>query len=345
MSFLLDHRVRRSGYCRSPGSRGRRRRVTSVAVAAMVMASVFGIGALGIGTAQARPHTPLPVTYDFLAGISAELAHPGGSLPGTNDYSCRPSAAHPRPVILVHGSGGGRQTNWATLAPVLVNAGYCVFAPTYGALGTVWPVSALGGLGPKPDSAWQIKEFIDHVRAATGSDQVDIVGHSLGTEIPTYWLKYLGGRGHVAHYVSLAPYWRQGPDDDDVRGETIAEFRARLGIAPPAHPACPECTPAPADLNFNQAVRLPTPYLPGVRYTNIVTRDDEIVTPYSAGILPGPPGTDVTNIVVQEGCPIDHADHLSIVANRRSAALVLNALDPAHPRPVPCVLVSPVTGG
>ncbi len=114
-------------------------------------------------------------------------------------------------MILVHGSGGGQQTNWATLAPVLVNAGYCVFAPTYGALGTVWPVSALGGLGPKPDSAWQVKEFIDHVRAATGSDQVDIVGHSLGTEIPTYWLKYLGGRGHVAHYVSLAPYWRQAP--------------------------------------------------------------------------------------------------------------------------------------
>ena len=27
------------------------------------------------------------------------------------------------------------------------------------------------------------------------------------------------------------------------------------------------------------------------------------------------------------------------------AALVLNALDPAHPRPVPCVPVSPVTGG
>ncbi|MGC4933991.1 esterase/lipase family protein [Gordonia sp. DT30] len=301
------------------------------------------------GTAPAAPAAssspPLPVRYDFLAGISAELAHPGGSLPGTNDYSCRGSAAHPRPVILVHGSGGGRQTNWATLAPVLANAGYCVFAPTYGALGTVWPVSALGGLGPKPDSAWQLKEFIDRVRQATGSEQVDIVGHSLGTEIPTYWMKYLGGRGHVAHYVSLAPYWRQGPDDDDVRGETIAAFRARLGIPAPERPACPECRPAPTDRDFNQAVRQPTPYLPGVRYTNIVTRDDEIVTPYDVGILAGPAGTSTsaTNIVVQDGCPADHSDHLSIVANPRSAALVLNALDPAHPRPVPCVPVSPVS--
>ncbi|GAA2387795.1 MULTISPECIES: esterase/lipase family protein [Gordonia] len=296
------------------------------------------------GTATAAP-ARLPVPYDFLAGIRAELANPGGSLPGTNDFSCRPTPRHPHPVVLLHGSGGGRQTNWATLAPVLKNDGYCVFAPTYGALARVWPVSALGGLGPKLDSAWDVKRFIDRVRAATGADQVDLVGHSLGTEIPTYWMKYLGGRGEVAHYVSLAPYWRQGPDDDDARGEAIASFRRSLGIAEPVRPACPECSSPPKDLDFNRAVREPTPYLPGVAYTNIVTRDDEIVTPYTAGLLDGPPGTRVRNIVVQDGCSRDRSDHMSITSNRRSAALVLNALDPAHPRPVPCVDVSPVTGG
>ena len=317
----------------------------------LLIFSVFTLGfttlaltTLAAPAAQAAPSRSLPVTYNFLAGITAELGNPGGSLPGTNDYSCH-STRHPRPVILVHGSGGGQQTNWATLAPVLANAGYCVFAPTYGALSTHWPASALGGLGPKPDSAWQLKQFIDRVRTATRSDRVDIVGHSLGTEIPTYWMKYLGGRGKVVHYVSLAPYWRQGPDDDDARGEAIAEFRHRLGIPAPSHRPCPECVDPPADLNFNRAVREPTPYLPGVRYTNIVTRHDEIVTPYDVGILAGGPGTDVTNITVQDGCPIDHSDHLSIVANRRSVALVLNALDPGHPRPVPCVAVSPITGG
>lgn len=293
-------------------------------------------------TAHAAPR--YPVTYNFLAGIDAELRHPGGSLPGTNDFSCRPSAAHPRPVVLVHGSGGGRQTNWATLAPVLANAGYCVYAPTYGALSSVWPLSALGGLGVKQDSAWQLKVFVDRVLAATGATQVDIVGHSLGTEIPTYWLKYLGGRGKVAHYVSLAPYWRQGPDEDDTRSALVALVQRRLGIAPLTPSTCAECSRPPADLDFNRAVRYPTPYLPGVRYTNITTRDDEIVTPYTNGLLTGPAGTDVTNIVVQQGCPLDHSDHLSIVANRRSAALVLNALDPDHPRTVPCLDVPPVTG-
>ncbi|WP_408610080.1 esterase/lipase family protein [Gordonia insulae] len=317
------------------------RAVRRALVALLAAAAVLALGA----PALASPTRPLPVVYDFTEGIRAELAHPGGSLPGTNDFACRPTRQHPRPVILVHGSGGGRQTNWATLAPVLANAGYCVYAPTYGALTTVWPASALGGLGPKVDSAWQIKTFVDRVMAATGAARVDIVGHSLGTEIPTYWMKYLGGRGKVEHYVSLAPYWRQGPDSDDDRGESIAMFRHALGIPESPRPPCPECVPAPRDLSFNEAVRQPTPYLPGVAYTNIVTRHDEIVTPYSSGILDGPPGTDVRNIVVQDGCPADRSDHASITSNRRSAALVLGALDPAHAPPVPCVAVPPYTGG
>ncbi|MGV9712168.1 esterase/lipase family protein [Gordonia sp. NPDC003424] len=295
--------------------------------------------------ASPRPRPPLPVTYDFFAGIAAELADPGGSLPGTNDFSCRPSPAHRRPVVLLHGSGGGRQTNWATLGPALANAGYCVFAPTYGAVGTVWPASALGGLGPKIDSAWDVKLFIDRVLAVTGARQVDIVGHSEGTQIPTYWMKYLGGKGKVAHYVSLAPYWRQGPDDDDARGESIAAFRRALGVSAAPRPPCPACTPPPHDADFNRAVRFPTPYLPGVRYTNIVTRYDDVVVPFDVGILPGGPGTEVRNIVLQHGCPLDHADHLSIVADRRAVAEVLGALDPAHAPPVPCVPVPPFTGG
>ena len=311
-------------------------------VSKLLVASVVAALAVGVAAAPAGADR---ITYSFLDGIRAELANPGGSLPGTNDFSCRPSSRHPRPVMLLHGSGGGRQTNWASLAAVLVRDGYCVFAPTYGKLSSVWPASALGGLGPKPDSAWDVKLFADDVLSRTGVAQLDIVGHSLGTEMGVYWMKYLGGRGRVAHYVSLAPYWRQGPDEDDARGEMIAAFRARLGVPEPIRPACPECTLPQADLNFNRAVRLPTPYSTAVRYTNIVTRDDEMVTPYTAGLLPGPAGTHVTNIVVQDGCAQDRSDHMSITANRRSAAMVLNALDPAHPRPVPCVPVAPITGG
>lgn len=312
------------------------------AVATLVL-TVLCLAWASAAPAHAAP-TGLPVTYSFLSGIDAELRNPGGSLPGSNDFACRPTAAHPRPVVLVHGSGGGRQTNWGTLVPVLRNAGYCVFAPTYGAVSTIWPASTIGGMGSKLQSAWQIKYFVDAVLARTGARQIDVVGHSLGTEIPTYWIKYLGGNGEVGHYVSLAPYWRQGPDEDDARSEMVETFARALGMkAPPA--SCRNCLAPAANLDFNQAVRRPTPYVPGIAYTNVSTRDDEIVTPYTAGQLPGPPGTTVTNIVVQDGCSLDHSDHASITSNQRSSALVLNALDPAHPRKVPCVPVEPFTGG
>src|SRR5699024_2284338 len=86
------------------------------------------------------------------------------------------------------------------------------------------------------------------------------------------------------------------------------------------------------------------PYLPGIEYTNISTEHDELVIPYTSGQLPGGPGTDVTNIVVQDGCPEDWSDHLSIAASKRGAAMVLNALETSEHTDVPCEFVAPIVG-
>ncbi|WP_028463299.1 triacylglycerol lipase [Nocardia sp. 348MFTsu5.1] len=309
----------------------------------VLVAAVLALGVAGAPMAHAAP---LPVTYNFLAGIPAELANPGGSLPGSNDYTCKPSAEHPNPVVLVHGTAGSQQTNWISMVPTLKNEGYCVYALTYGELSSVWPASRIGGLGPKEVSAWQLKVFVDNVLATTGAEKVDVVGHSQGTQIPTYWAKYYGGAPEIDKYVSLAPYW-QGSDDDSNYSDVSAAFVEGLGLPPAAVPdaTCTGCADAPADADFEAAINAGGgPYIQGITYTNIVTRDDQVVTPYTRGILAGPDGIDVTNIVVQETCSADRSDHLSIVANQRSAAMVLNALDPEHPRAVPCLAVPPYTG-
>jgi pimeloyl-ACP methyl ester carboxylesterase len=300
-----------------------------------------------IGLAPTAHADPLPVQYNFLAGIPAELSNPNGSLPGSNDYTCKPSERHPNPVVLVHGTGGSQQTNWISLVPVLKNEGYCVFALTYGELAGQWPLSRIGGLGAKDVSAWQLKLFVDNVLAKTGATKVDIVGHSQGTQIPTYWAKYYGGAAKIDKYVSLAPYWLGSDSDDEARSDVIAMFADQLGLPPAAIPdtGCPDCTAAPGDGDFAAAINAPNgPYVEGIDYTNIATRYDQLVTPYTRGILAGSPGIEVTNIVVQDTCSQDRSDHLSIVANQRSSAFVLNALDPGHPRPVPCLAVPPYTG-
>ncbi|GGF08701.1 esterase/lipase family protein [Williamsia phyllosphaerae] len=288
--------------------------------------------------ASAAPGRPtLPVTYDFFAGARDAVARPGASAPGTNDFSCRPTAAHPNPVVLVHGTGGNRQTNWATLGPVLHNAGYCVFALTYGTLpGTPYPINALGGLTSMIPSAKQLGAFIDRVRGATGAAKVDIVGHSEGTLMPEYYVRYLGGSRVVERYVSLAPYWK----GQDSSGYLALEKATRaIGLDPKRVLPCPECAEEQYGSPFMRAINAGgSPYDPAVVYTNIMTRDDGVVEPWTDGFVPGP---RTTNIVVQDTCAADRSDHLSLVSSPRTAAFVRTALDPRNPVAVPCVPVPP----
>jgi triacylglycerol lipase len=308
------------------------RRTASVAACLAVVLSTV------LGTARpAAAGDPLPVPYQFIP--SALLGgSPDASAPGTNDWSCRPSAAHPRPVVLVHGTGGNRSTNWQTYGPLLHNEGYCVFAPTYGvAPGTTYPVSALGGMNSMRSSAAELGAFVDRVLAATGAQQVDLVGHSQGTLMPDYWLKFLDGSGKVGSYVSLAPLWH-GTATGDFKPLLTRVFGPAVGDAPT--PFCPACGEMSASSGFIAEMRAGGVAVPGVRYVNIVTRYDELVVPYTSGIEPG-----MTNIVLQDLCPLDLAEHFEIAADRNATVLVLNALDPSHPRAVPCVPVLPFIGG
>lgn len=55
-------------------------------------------------------------------------------------------------------------------------------------------------------------------------------------------------------------------------------------------------------------------------------------------------GIGVDNITVQQQCPADLADHVSIEADQVAAQDVLNALDPSTAQPVPCTLTLPAIG-
>ncbi|MEV6429982.1 alpha/beta fold hydrolase [Nocardia sp. NPDC051463] len=312
------------------------RRAPGAAFIAIVLA------ALWISAASSAHAERYAVDYNFFSGIPAELIDHGGSLPGADDWSCRPSAEHPNPVVLAHGTGGGAQTNWGVYAPLLANEGYCVYSLTYGAHGLPWPLSAVGGMLPMEQGAAQFGAFVDRVLAATGASRVDVVGHSQGTVVPNYYAKRLGGADKIDKYVSIAPAWR---GTNAGGASEIVAYADRLGLGPAFEATvgalCQACVQLLQGSPFLTQLNSDGVYVPTITYTNIVTAHDEIVVPYTSGLVPGP---NATNIVVQDGCALDYSDHLAIAGSPRAARYVLNALDPSHPRDVGCEFVPPFTG-
>ncbi|MCX6471384.1 MAG: alpha/beta fold hydrolase [Corynebacteriales bacterium] len=289
-------------------------------------------------------HERQKIAYNFFSGIGPEIANPGGALPGANRWDDPVDPAHPNPVILVHGTGGGGQTNWGTYVPLLTAERYAVFTLTYGALPHLpWPLSAMGGMTAMEDSAAELGDFIDRVLASTGADKVDIVGHSQGTLVPNHYAKFLGGADKIDRYVSLAPLWE---GTSAFGAGLLHTVDLRLGIEPLKVLPCRAVSQMTIGSAFLAHMNADGgPYVPGIRYTNISTRFDEFVRPYTSGQLPATADDqDVTNIVVQSNCTQDFCDHLGICGSPRSARHVLNALDPDHTEEVPCVFVPPFFG-
>ncbi|OWA04647.1 lipase [Streptomyces sp. CS227] len=245
---------------------------------------------------------------------------------GWNDYGCKPSAAHPRPVVLVHGTFANSVDNWLVLAPYLVNRGYCVFSLDYGQLPGV---PFIHGLGPIDKSAEQLRDFVDKVLAATGAPEADLVGHSQGGMMPRHYLKFLGGADKVNALVGIAP---------DNHGTTLLGLTRLLPHFPGAEKFLNDKTPALADQiagsPFLTRLNEGGDTVPGVQYTVIATRYDQVVTPYRSQYLDGP---NVRNVLVQDLCPVDISEHVAIgTIDRIAFHEVANALDPANATPTNC---------
>ncbi|MBQ0866219.1 esterase/lipase family protein [Streptomyces smyrnaeus] len=246
---------------------------------------------------------------------------------GWNDYSCKPSAAHPRPVVLVHGTFGNSVDNWLGLAPYLVERGYCVFSLDYGQL----PGKPFfHGLGPIEDSAKQLAAYVDKVLAATGTGKVDIVGHSQGGMMPRQYLKFLGGAPKVNALIGIAP---------SNHGTTLSGLARLADQFPPIGDVVDEIGPAllqqKEGSDFLEKLNAGGDTVPGVEYTVIATRYDQVVTPYKTQFLDGP---NVKNVTLQDLCPLNISEHLAVaLADRMAWHETANALDPAHATPTTCL--------
>ncbi|WP_246633208.1 esterase/lipase family protein [Pseudonocardia nigra] len=291
-----------------------------------------------------QPDEQLPVPYGFVAGIAAGVVGPYSDPPGANDWSCSPGVEHPHPVVLVHGFTASKTTNWQTISPLLVNAGYCVFALTYGVPdGAVFPQDQLGGFTRMERSAEELDAFVDRVLAATSAERVDLVGHSEGTLMPQFWLQFLGGADRADDYVAVTPLYDGTLADPLPVAEIADEFGVREPLSAVTGVACEVCPQFVSGSPYLERMnaRPGGAAVPGITYTTVMTRYDELVIPYTSGVLDAP---NATNIVVQDGCEADLSDHASIISTRRTGQIVLNALDPANAVPPPCTVALPALG-
>ncbi|KAF9321871.1 hypothetical protein BG003_010127 [Podila horticola] len=229
------------------------------------------------------------------------------AVPGANDWNCKPTAIHPRPLILVHGIIGNETNNWMYLGPRFVKAGYCVYALTYGQMPGV---ADLGGLDSMVVSAGQLSTFVDKVLAATNTTKVDLLGHSQGTMMPRYYLKYLGGAKKVAKFGGFGAV---------VYGTTLlglVPLIQNLGLWNPVtkilDPICKACLELVAGSSFIQDLNKGGDTVPGVEYSFIVSRTDEIITPYTSGIIRDKNPLAKTTIL-QDICPLDLAEHIAVM--------------------------------
>jgi triacylglycerol esterase/lipase EstA (alpha/beta hydrolase family) len=281
------------------------------------------VGAASAVALPASASAALAVNYSLPAAGAYAFTHVDQAPPGANDWSCQPTAAHPRPVVLVHGSLENMAFNWYTASPLLKNAGYCVFALNYGQEDTRL-IGAPGSSRPGASadmrqSALELAGFVDQVLAATGAAKVDIVGHSQGGMMPRWYMKFDGGAAKVHHLVGLSPS-NHGSSLDGLALIPGVPAILQLGLGESFRQQA-------VGSEFMQQLNADGDTLPGVRYTVIQTRYDEVVTPHTSAFLSGP---DVTNITLQDRCVLDLADHLTTPYDSIALRFVLNALDPAH---------------
>ncbi|MCP2162149.1 esterase/lipase family protein [Williamsia serinedens] len=301
---------------------------------AIAVAAVLGALAAPAGAAPADrvvsvvPMAAAPAFTTISAVRKYAVDHPDARPAGTNDPGCRPSAVHPRPVVLLHGTDSSAYADFSGLAPTLAGQGFCVYAINYGgAVGATTFGTEDIRLG-----APAVRAFVDQVRAWTGADRVDVVGYSQGATVGRYVVNKLGAAAVTDRWIGLAPP-SHGSTFYGLGLLTRIPGVSRLVSPKPVNPSMLQQV---TGSKFLRELNTPTETVRGVRYLTIRTAVDEVIQPSTSGILRDGAARDV---VVQERCPADMTGHFRMPYDAVAQNLVIDDLGgtplPGACRPVP----------
>ncbi|WP_312977778.1 alpha/beta fold hydrolase [Corynebacterium sp.] len=273
----------------------------------------------------------------FLTAFLKSWGHADPMPAGVNDWDTPLSEEHPVPVVLLHGTWMNAYGTWSMIAPKLAARGFRVFALNYGSndeslLGRRTCCFGNGGL---LDATAEIGEFIDTVLERTGASQVDVIGHSQGSAQARMIVtendgRFAGGEPKIRNIIGLAG---SGHGTTMMGLGTFAawlrdKLHGKIDVAGLLRSVLGQCAEDQiVDSDVVRYINRDGDTVPGVHYTMIGTRYDEVVTPWRTQFLTPGEGATVRNFCVQsDGNARDWSDHLSLCYSPRTFDLILERL-------------------
>ncbi len=168
--------------------------VAAVSGAAMTVGVYPFLPHLGMVEGRRRLGLPTPpgqlgvATREWLVALAVSAVRPIGFL--GLPVSLR-GARGPRPIIVLHGYAMNR-ANFLLLARRLARAG---LGPVFGF--EYW------SLGKTSSAARRLGAYVESVLEATGAEQVDLIGHSMGGMVSRYYVALGGGAERVRTLITI----------------------------------------------------------------------------------------------------------------------------------------------
>ena len=196
------------------------------------------------------------------------------------------------PVIIVAGTFAGQPAASIFYAPMAARLRADGYQPYVFGLPT-------SGTQDIALTAQALNTYADQLRAQTGATRVDLIGHSQGGLVARHYVKYLGGSSEVDALISLgAPHY----------GTAVANVAKLFGLGNCI--GITSCVQMSIGSTYLANLNAGDDTIGAVRYTNIVSTNDEVVIPYRTGWL-ADDGNNV-NVRVQSPCFLRIVGHVGL---------------------------------
>nr|WP_256982740.1 hypothetical protein [Rhodococcus sp. 06-418-1B] len=246
---------------------------------------------------------------------------------GAATASASPAACE-TPTVLVHDLASSER-EWDGWLDDLDRRGLCAFSFTYGSSDASVLLQqaglAVAGLTSIEDSALEFGAFVASIRERTGADRVQVLARGAGGLVAQQWIAHSGAQD-VRTLVTVGPLW----NGTDVAGlGSLAAFNRSIGIydalaaleKPLLEPICAACGQIVADSGYMHDAARTGWMSPGVRYVNVISLSDGLMTDPLVAAVPGS-----ENLVVQDVDPADRTDHLHMTNGPLVRRLALGGL-------------------